>query len=228
ILKTEKFSGKDAIKFGWYTTKNNIVFFVFLLIVYGALNYIPTVIAEQAKEISYFLQFNVQILGLILRVIMAIGFLKILLKFLDGKSPQIVDLFSYPHLFFKYLGARILYSVMIFAGFILLIIPGVVLSLKFFLYNYCVVDQDLGPIRALKQSSTITEGLKLSLFVFLLKLAGINILGFLAFGVGLFFTLPLTSLAIAYVYRELEESLLGDFSKIEPAENTAPPVQPVG
>lgn len=203
-MKTQSFSKEEAIKFGWETTKKNFGFFILLLIVYGGLYYIPYLIMELAGELNSFVQFTFQIAGWILRIIISIGFLKILLKFCKDEQPSIKDLFSASHLFFKYLGTRILYSVIISIGFLLLIVPGIIFMLKFYLYGYYVVDMELGPVQALKRSAVVTKGVKKDLFFFLLALAGINIIGLLFLGVGLFATIPLTSLAVVYVYKELE------------------------
>ena len=61
----------------------------------------------------------------------------------------------------------------------------------------------MGPIEALKKSSQITKGVKLDLLVFSFLLTGINILGVLAFGIGLILTIPTTIIATAFVYRKL-------------------------
>lgn len=67
-----------------------------------------------------------------------------------------------------------------------------------------VVDKGLDPIEALKRSFQITAGKFWDLLLFVLIMLGINILGILCLGVGLLITLPLTSLALIYIYRKLE------------------------
>lgn len=71
--------------------------------------------------------------------------------------------------------------------------------------GFLVVDRGLDPLEALHRSSVLTEGTRFRLFLFLLLCFGLNVLGALAFGVGLLFTIPATALAFAYVYRRLEE-----------------------
>ena len=53
-------------------------------------------------------------------------------------------------------------------------------------------------------SGVLTEGVMWNLVLFWLMLAGINILGMLALGIGLIVTIPLSWLATAYVYRRLQ------------------------
>ena len=106
-------------------------------------------------------------------------------------------------MFFKYLIGSILYGLIVFAGTILLIIPGIIWGIQFCFYDYFIIDKGLGPIEALKRSSAITRGVKWDLFVFSLILLGINLLGALCLLIGLFATIPTTMVAIAFVYRKL-------------------------
>jgi uncharacterized membrane protein len=70
-------------------------------------------------------------------------------------------------------------------------------------FSYFVVDQELGPIEALKRSAEITQGVKGDLFLLGLALGGINLLGAVALLIGLFATIPTAMLATAFVYRRL-------------------------
>lgn len=131
------------------------------------------------------------------------GVIKISLKFCDGQKPKIDDIFSCAHLFFKYLIASIFYNLIIFAGFILLIIPGIIWSLKYWFYDYFIVDKELGPMQSLKASAMITKGARWQFFVFTCLLVLINLAGLLCFVVGLFATIPTSLVAAAHVYRQL-------------------------
>ena len=143
------------------------------------------------------------IVSFVVKNLVDIGLIKIALKFNDNQKVDYKDLFSGTKVFWKYVGGSILYGLIVFAGFLLLIIPGIIWSIKFQYYSYLIIDKGLGPIDALKQSSTITQGLKWDLLVFNLALIGVLILGFLALFVGLFWAIPTNMLATAYVYRKL-------------------------
>jgi uncharacterized membrane protein len=131
------------------------------------------------------------------------GLITISLKLIDGSKAELGDLFSRVHLFFKYLGGEILYGLIILAGLVLLIVPGVLWALKFALVGYFIMDRELGPVEALRKSAAATAGAKWNLFLLVLLLAGINLLGALALVVGLFATIPTTVVAVAFVYRRL-------------------------
>ncbi|MEA3506627.1 MAG: hypothetical protein U9R36_03945 [Elusimicrobiota bacterium] len=177
-----------------------------MLIIYALLLLALSLIAELTTTyVDEFLGFLVHAADFVIRIIIGIGFLKIFLKFIDNQKPRYSDLFAYHRLFFKYLGGNILYFLIVFGETILLVVPGFVFAVKFYFYSYNIVDKGLGPVEALKRSSVLTAGVKWILFFFLIILTGINLLGLLAFGAGLFFTVPLSALATVYVYRRLEE-----------------------
>lgn len=207
-MKEIKFSREDALKYSWDKTKENWVFFIGLTIIYTVLLTLPSFIGELVSlYVDEFLGFLVQAADFVIRIIIGIGFLKIFLKFIDNRKPRYRDLFAHYRLFFKYLGGNILYFLIVFGGTILLVVPGVIFALKFYFYSYNIVDKGLGPVEALKRSSELTSGVKWDLFFFMIILAGINILGFLALGIGIFFTIPLSTLAMVYVYRRLESAV---------------------
>ena len=202
-MAIQKFSKKEAISFGWKAMNDNLGFFIGFLIVWGLLYTIPAVIAEIALERNVFLGITLRIADFALTVIISMGLVKTALRFCDNEKGRFKDLFSQYRLFFKYLFALILYSLIVFGGTLLLIVPGIIWAIKFWFFDYFVIDKKLGPIEALKKSSAITKGHKWNLFVFYLMLAGINLLGALCLLVGLFATIPTTMIANAFVYRKL-------------------------
>jgi uncharacterized membrane protein len=202
-MTTQKFSKKEAIRFGWNTMKSNLGFFIVLLIVWVLLYSVPFIIAEMVLRVNIFLGNVLFIADFALTIIISIGLVKIALRFCDNDKGRFTDLFSQYRLFFKYLFGLILYSLIVLGGTLLLIIPGIIWGIKFWFFDYFIVDKKLGPIEALKGSSAITRGVKWDLFVFFLLLLGINLLGALSLLIGLFATIPTTMVAWAFVYRKL-------------------------
>jgi uncharacterized membrane protein len=187
----------NPIRFGWNTLKSNRQFFVVLMVIVTALYYIPALIQIMflSKAISPPEAFSLEMIAIfsviiyvIIYQVVELGLLSITLDFRDGKSPEIEDLFSNYRLFLKYFAASIIYGLMVAIGFILLIVPGIYLALKYTFYGYLIVDKGLGPIEALKESGRMTEGAKKDLFVFWLTL-GCSILIIMIF-LGLFIAIP--------------------------------------
>jgi uncharacterized membrane protein len=173
------------------------------LIVVGLIYFVPDLIAKLVKKNAPLLSIVIYTISLILKIVIAIGLIRITLRFCDNEKGNFSDLFSCFTLFFKYLFSSILYALIIFGGLILLIIPGIFWAIKFQFFSYFIVDKGLSPIRALKRSSEITKGVKWDLFAFDLVVLVINSLGALCILIGLFATIPTTMVAYAYFYRKL-------------------------
>lgn len=87
---------------------------------------------------------------------------------------------------------------------LLLIVPGVYAATIYSQSLYAFLDRDLGPLESMKFSKLITGNHKWKCFRFGLAVGGVNILGLLALGIGLLYTIPLTNLAGAHFYQQLE------------------------
>lgn len=197
----KNFSKKEAFAFGWKKTKENLGFFIGVLAVFFLVAFVPDFFAETFDDV--FITFIVSTLGWVVYLITTMGLVNIALKLHDGKETKIGDLFSSYPLFFKFLGGQLLYLLIVFAGLIFFIIPGIIFAIKFWFFDYFIIDKKLGPIEALKRSSQMTDGIKGNLFILHLLMIGINVLGVLAFGVGVFVAVPVTLMAAVFVYRKL-------------------------
>jgi hypothetical protein len=197
------FNIEEALQYGWNIMKANFWFFVGVLIVAWAIAWVPHIIASVLQEESAGLSLLFRVVGWVADIIVSIGLITIALKFLDNNEPKFEDLFSFKPFFWKYLGASILTGLVVWAGFMLLIIPGIYWALKFQYFGYFVVEQGCDPVEAMRKSSRITKSVKWKLFGFGIVLAVINIVGAICLLVGLFVTIPTTLLAYSSVYRKL-------------------------
>lgn len=214
-MATQRFSKGEAVRFGWNMMKSNFWFFVGLLVLIIVI-FIPLALIQGAtEETAPFISLIVRILSWMLELLMAIGLIRISLKFCDNEKGTLSDLFSGFPQFLNYLFGTLLYSLMILGGLILLIVPAVVWGIKFQFYSYCIVE-GLGPVEALRKSAALTKGTKWHLFLFGLLLIGINLLGAACLLVGLLATVPATMLAVAFVYRKLLASLEGQGPETAP------------
>jgi hypothetical protein len=223
-MATLKFSMGEAIEFGWNITKNNIGFFIGLLIIAGLILIIPGTLSRLTKHNAPGLSIIFSIASFVLQIIIGMGLIRIALKFHDNEKAEFSDLFCCLHLFFKYLLGSVLYGLIVSAGMILLIIPGIIWAIKFYFFSYLIVDKGLGPIEALKRSSAITDGAKWDLFLFGLLLFGINLIGAIPFFLGWFVTIPITMIAMAFVYRKLLSET--DAPKSDTTQISGVPINP--
>src|SRR5690606_24140896 len=92
---------------------------------------------------------------------------------------------------------------MVGVGLVLLIVPGVILAVVYAFYGFVIVDRGEPVLAALQRSAELTRGHRGELFLFGVVLLGLNLLGALAFGIGLLITSPVSLIAAGYVYRRL-------------------------
>jgi hypothetical protein len=240
-MQGKSFSYSEVLGFGWSVMKSNFWFFVGVWVVSFFVSFFVSLPGQILREVMKrypgaipqaippFWFFVVLAVTFIIEIILEIGLIKITLSFCDGQKPRFGTLFNGLDCFWRYLGGRLLYILIIGGASVACILPFVLLSgvmrklhlalpasvvivillvtlsIKFSLCLYFVVDKGLGPINALRASSRATRGAIGSLFVFSILCGLIIILGMLCFLVGLFATIPMIMLAMAFVYRQLSE-----------------------
>jgi uncharacterized membrane protein len=131
------------------------------------------------------------------------GIVKFTLKVVRGEPYAFGDVFSGgPHLlpvlvavFIAHLAAGL--------GFVLLVVPGVIISLGLSMAVPLIVDRGLGPIDALGESWKLTDGNRLNLFIYWLIAFGLSIAGGCACGLGFVVVNPLILIGWIYIYARL-------------------------
>lgn len=202
-----EFSTKSALRFGWETFKRRPWFFVgstvVILLASGLIEAfttgIDTALGGSREEPSLI----GGVINLGLGTLLSMGATAFYLAAHD--NPETADLSAlwHPQSFLKYLGTSILYALAIVVGLVLLVVPGIILALMFMFSTFIVIDRDLGPIEAMKESNRITYGHKWTLLGLMLMLVLINLLGVLALVVGLLVSIPVSTLAVVHAYRVL-------------------------
>lgn len=187
-------------------TKERIWFLIGVMGVAFLVQIVPNIVAELlAIPEGSGMQVLLDILGVVLSVYMSAGLIRVMLKVVRDEEARIEDLFADPKLIPRYFVTSLLCGLIILGGFLLLIVPGVIWSIKYGMFGYFLVEHQAGIRESLKRSAALTQGAKGQLFVMGLATAGIILLGLLALGVGVFFALPMVSVAHAYAYTLLHK-----------------------
>jgi hypothetical protein len=228
-MNKASFSIKDAFGFGWAMFKEKLWFLLGLVAISGLFAALPDVVAKLTDDKIVF--FLAQVISVVIGFVVDAGLIYVMLRLRDGKETKISDVFSQYPIVFQYFVAGVLYGVMVvglpvlfvvyrlndsvvnhtsslfYARDLFILIPLCILSmylvLRYQFYKYSLVDNYVDIVDSFKQSAKITDGQKWQLLRFSLAIIGINLLGLLVFGVGLFVTVPVTMLATVYVYRKL-------------------------
>ena len=193
-----------AVKFGWQKTKENFwnlmaVISIFIVIV-GTFNYFTNNFEKTMPLVSLI----VQICSIAINIIMFLGIIRIGLKVYAGEKFNVFEMFNSWGLFFKYFLGSILYFLSVLVGLCLLIVPGIILAVRMSFWAYLIVDKQLGPLEALKESMRLTKGSAVNLCLFGFVSLGLLLLGFLALIVGLIVAIPVAQISYIFIYRYLE------------------------
>ena len=203
-MKGNKFPLSESVRFGWNTFKANVGFFVGLLIIFFLVNAFFSVFSNLFERRLPFFALLFKVGSLLAGIVINIVTIKIALKFCDRDTRPVSEVISFSaSLFYKFVLGYFLYMLIVLAGFLLLIVPGIIWMVKYQYIIYLITDKKMGPMEAMRNSAQITDGVKWELFAFLLLLGVINMVGFLLFLLGLFVTIPVTMVAMAYMYRKL-------------------------
>ncbi len=211
------FKTRDAIAFGWDKTNDHLKFFIpfvaVLIVLVIGLNML--VGSLQGSRGAYTL---LNVVGTVIDVIVTLGLIKLSLDVAKGGVPSVKAVFSQTHHFFRYFFASLLYALVVFGGLLLLVVPGVIWAIRFRYFGYAIVEKDMGILPSLKESYRLTKGHTWNLFVFALALFAINVLGFIPLGLGLLVTIPISMIAVAYVWHKLSTQVKGETIEVQPEE----------
>lgn len=195
----------NMFKVSWPT----LVFTQFLSGLLGGIpNYVPGIlVATRAVEMhstEYWTIYSVcLLLGLVATSFFTGGMVKIWCAAARGQTPQFGDMFAGGSRFLPLLAVLLLTIFGVLLGYVLLIVPGIILGLGLAFAQFYVVDQNMGPIDALKASWEATKGHKGNIFLFGLVAVLIGVAGYAACCVGVFAAIPLIMVAWATIYTRI-------------------------
>lgn len=200
----KKFSIKEALKFGWNAAINHMGFFVLSLL--GAW-IITLVISYTSQGMNRggmgLLGSVVSIISMLVSFAISLGFIKTGLRLSNGQEPTFNDFVPVWPQYWQFVLAAIIFGAIVFVGFVLLIVPGIIAMLGLQFYGYFLAEKGMGAVPSLKASWQATKGSRGNLFLLLIVNGLVCLLGLLVLGIGLFVALPTVMVATAYVYRKL-------------------------
>lgn len=194
----------------WKNAKDKIWFWVGLLLLVSLIPNIPSwleyaVDNNTPSAVATSIIIVATVLSVFLSIVVSLGQIRIFLNQADGKKLTYIDLYQNYKLFWKFFGASILYGLIVIGGFILLIVPGIVWSLRFQFAPWLVVEKKLGPIAALKESARITNSNMWSILAVNTIAGMITIIGLCALLIGIFWAYPTKMILQTRLYRLLSE-----------------------
>ena len=99
--------------------------------------------------------------------------------------------------------ANILTTLIIGAGFIFFIIPGIYFACKLSFVDYLIVDRKMEVVEAIKESWRLTNGYTFKIFLLGLAAFFVGILGLAFFGIGILFSIIWIRVSFAAFYHHV-------------------------
>ena len=215
-----QFSSTDIISQAWQLWKNHIVFSWLVLGVIFLVTIIFAILDPRGESIL------MSLLSMVVTLFFELGAFALFLKLVrTGQEGKIEEIIGQKDIFLQAFIGTVIYYILMVIGFILFIVPGVYVAVRFLFLPYVFVDQKLGWQEALKEASRLSEGNRFNLFGFVLILIAMNIVGALLLLVGLLVSIPLSAIAMAMAYEHLKKEKSGVQEGVKVKETIAQVVE---
>jgi len=129
------------------------------------------------------------------------------LKAARGDKLEIRNMFEAFNNYWNAVLAGLLVGIIVFIGFILLIVPGIIFACKLAFTPYLVVDRKMEVIEAIKGSWEMTNGHAWKVFLIGLLAIPIFIAGLICFGVGVIISIMWIRMAFASLYHSVSTTV---------------------
>jgi uncharacterized membrane protein len=142
-----------------------------------------------------------------------LGYLYVLNKFLADQDVHWKEFFRYFLNFEKFIQIVLLgaiHSIGLVIGFLFLVVPGIWFLVASSFAYYIYFEKEVDAVTCIKQSIEMVRGHWWRVCRFCVALFFLNVLGALALGFGLLFTVPVSVISCWNLYQELSQSTKSD------------------
>ncbi len=153
-----KFTIGEAVGAGWRIVRENLGFLVGFVLVGLLLCGVPSALSYVFRKDAPGLSAVFRVVSLFFQVVVAMGFITVRMKLVDGGRASFRALLSNWPVFLKFLCGGIIYVLIVLFGLVLFVVPGIIWSIQFMFWSYHVVDGRMGLVEALAFMSRISGG----------------------------------------------------------------------
>jgi uncharacterized membrane protein len=133
-----------------------------------------------------------------------VGIWRAILGMIDGRKPTVGMMFEGFDRFGDAFLAYLVRGILTFLGFLVLIVPGIILSLMWLFTFPVLAETRLGFWEAMHRSAVLTEGYRWRLFLLALACIPVLLIGLLALCLGVLVAMPVCMTAFGLAYRFLQ------------------------
>jgi uncharacterized membrane protein len=185
-----------------------LAFFIYLAISIGlsiVSQIFLAIIGSAANDELVIIVFSVlqQLVFNLVLLPVAMGIFLLGVRRASGASIQAGSIMGYYASVWRLFVTMLLLYIMVLIGFALLIIPGIYLSIAYYMALPLVAEKGLSPWQALEVSRKTISKRWFTMFFFSIVISLIVMVSMIPLGIGLIWTLPMMMIAYGIIYRNM-------------------------
>ncbi len=158
---------------------------------------------SSSDGLAGFFQIILQIAINIILLPLMLGIIIMGIQRAAGRDINANTIFGYFSKTFSLFATMLIMSIMLAIGFLLFILPGIYLSVAYYMALPLVVEKNMGPWQALETSRKAVTRRWFRMFGFLFIMSIIVAISIIPLGIGLIWSLPLLIIAYGIIYRNM-------------------------
>tara|TARA_R110002072_G_scaffold72923_1_gene174003 strand:+ start:938 stop:1669 length:732 start_codon:yes stop_codon:yes gene_type:complete len=194
--------------YGWQQMWKHFLYLFLVLIIVGIAESPTSIVRDSDAENSpgmIILQILAAVYWLLVFSVVKYGGNLMYLRAIRNEKFEISEMFDgFKKNYINIILANLLTFAIIGLGFVLLIVPGIILACRLAFVSYLVMDKNMEPVTAIEKSWEMTKGHGWQIFGMGLLVIPIVIGGLLCFIVGIVFSIIWISAAFASMYHAID------------------------
>lgn len=194
--------------YGWQQMWKHFLYLFLVLIIVGIAESPTSIVRDSDAENSpgmIILQILAAVYWLLVFSVVKYGGNLMYLRAIRKEKFEISEMFDgFKKNYINIILANLLTFAIIGLGFVLLIVPGIILACRLAFVSYLVMDKNMEPVTAIEKSWEMTKGHGWQIFGMGLLIIPIVIGGLLCFIVGIVFSIIWISAAFASMYHAID------------------------
>ncbi len=176
-LLPENFSISEFLMKGWEFLKEHFMTLLVFGVVFLLASAVPTLLVDGLFGRMGFLHFVLRVATWVWGAYLSLGGMRYMLAMLRGKSPELSVAFNNTADFQKYFIMYLRVAFVVVGGMFLLVVPGIYWATKYAFVLFLVADGKADGAEAFKMSARMTEGNKLTIFLYFLVTGVLTTIG---------------------------------------------------